>query len=1143
MSLLDTIIEKIKRLRTPSPTLGVAVADDGSGSSIEPGESSVLRADPTTGAILVKDISGGGGGGGTGGATEETLSALNDKVPEPTTTDLAGDASSIPVRVVTGGGIPVTVQNPPPTASAIPGASDAATVTRIVPTGSQPESGSVAVIISTDQPSFGVAAEATLRTRTVGASVGVFVSAESVSPDIHALHTVAVGGATLEAQTDGSQRSKITNGLDDAEVLSADPSGGEPGLVTRNIPSGTQPVSGPLTNAELRASAVPVSIAAGAATIGKVDQGVGGASAWKVDGSGVTLTVADGGGSLTVDDGGSSLTTDTAQLPNALVGGRLDVNVGVSALPSGASTSALQGAGLPAAFTAGGGVKTGLVDALPAGANAIGSVSVSSLPGSPAQEHVTAASPHAARLSDGSAFYKGAVAGDNLGADIRVSSAAVSNANPVPVADAGGSLTVDGTVTETNSSTIATNTGRIPAQGQALASASTPVVLPLAQAAGALALQSQLPAALGAGGGVKIDGSGTPVPVNGTVTANIGTSGSLALAATQTDGTQKAIARGGAKGATVAADITNTAEGTDHQALDVQIYHGGAAKDPTQIRALTGSDVVTANIGTSGALALDATLTGGTQIAIAKGPVSPGAAVGVEKPVLVGGSDGTNAQTINVDANGAVRLQSSGLAGSAAPTRTMQVGGSDGTNLRALKTDASGRPDVTVASGNITADTELAAPATLSDQTSNPTVTSVGTFPSNWDPANAQWNRAQGLANGAQVVALDRSHLGPFGQIIAQPATFISQVTFTYGINTILGTTAASGTGATVDTNAGLLRVQCGTNNAGNASYQVNRPLLYRAGQGMGSIWSAAFTAGLANNTSIAGPSTTAANADGYFFGYKGTSFGIHHYRSGSEVSFTAQASWNGTIPTGFDPTKLNLYDVRYPFLGAGDIFFFIADAATGRLFLVHTIRYANSSTSLQISNPTLRFLARSVNTGNTTNLTILVGSVAAYIVGARHFSGPPFVFNNQKAVTGGAETNVFSARVATTLNGVTNRGAARIRLSTAVGDNGNTITAFLIRNGATLGGSPAFSPYGGSTADNGVTLTNATSMLSFDTAGTTSAGGTPMLNTGCARNAVVPFDLSELDLIMLPGETWTFAANPGANSNCAYFVNGIEEW
>jgi len=109
---------------------------------------------------------------------------------------------------------------------------------------------------------------------------------------------------------------------------------------------------------------------------------------------------------------------------------------------------------------------------------------------------------------------------------------------------------------------------------------------------------------------LRTDPTGTTTqPVSGTVTANIGTSGSLALDATLTDGTQKAIVRGGAKGATVAADVTSTAEGADHQALDVQIYHGGTAINPTTIRALTSSDVVTAAQAT--AANLNATVTQG----------------------------------------------------------------------------------------------------------------------------------------------------------------------------------------------------------------------------------------------------------------------------------------------------------------------------------------------------------------------------------------------------------------------------------------------------------------------------------------------------------------------------------------------------
>jgi hypothetical protein len=67
-------------------------------------------------------------------------------------------------------------------------------------------------------------------------------------------------------------------------------------------------------------------------------------------------------------------------------------------------------------------------------------------------------------------------------------------------------------------------------------------------------LLQKFPSSLGVGGGLKIDGSGTALPISATAL---------------TDGTQKAIVRGGAKGSTTAADITSTAGGSNRQMLDV----------------------------------------------------------------------------------------------------------------------------------------------------------------------------------------------------------------------------------------------------------------------------------------------------------------------------------------------------------------------------------------------------------------------------------------------------------------------------------------------------------------------------------------------------------------------------------------------
>jgi hypothetical protein len=71
--------------------------------------------------------------------------------------------------------------------------------------------------------------------------------------------------------------------------------------------------------------------------------------------------------------------------------------------------------------------------------------------------------------------------------------------------------------------------------------------------------------------------NGGSLTVDGTVTANIGTTNGLALDATLTGGTQKAIVRGGAKGTTTAADVTSTSINANHQALDVNILNANGS--------------------------------------------------------------------------------------------------------------------------------------------------------------------------------------------------------------------------------------------------------------------------------------------------------------------------------------------------------------------------------------------------------------------------------------------------------------------------------------------------------------------------------------------------------------------------------------
>jgi hypothetical protein len=218
----------------------------------------------------------------------------------------------------------------------------------------------------------------------------------------------------------------------------------------------------------------------------------------------------------------------------------------------------------------------------------------------------------------------------------------------------------------------ATFTARINTLGQNTMAASTPIViasdqsavpisaasLPLPSGAATAANQTTLGSqttkindgtttvAVTLANALKVDGSAVTQPVSGTVTANIGTSGALALDATLTGGTQKTRITDGTNDAAVSAANALKVDGsavTQPVSVASLPLPAGAAtaanqttlgnqtskiNDGTTTVAVTlanalkvdGSAVtqpvsgtVTANIGTSGALALDATLTGGTQ--------------------------------------------------------------------------------------------------------------------------------------------------------------------------------------------------------------------------------------------------------------------------------------------------------------------------------------------------------------------------------------------------------------------------------------------------------------------------------------------------------------------------------------------------
>ena len=379
----------------------------------------------------------------------------------------------------------------------------------------------------------------------------------------------------------------------------------------------------------------------------------------------------------------------------------------------------------------------------------------------------------------------------------------------------------------------------------------------------------------------------------------------------------------------------------------------------------------------------------------------------------------------------------------------------------------------------------------------------------------------------------DQSNTSAFGTFETAELTPALQLDFTYGINVQTGTSAVV-TSGTVDTNSSRLRLSTGTNASGAAVFTSRKPARYRPGQGITARFTPLFSTGIANSTQIWG----CGNAtDGYFFGYNGVAFGILHRNAGADT-WIAQSAWNvdkvdGSSGTAFtyNPTFGTPVMIKYPYLGFGNILFFIQNPVTSRWVLVHVIHYANTTASVQTSNPSLNFYGQAVNSGNTSNLVMYCGSIGIFLSGVRSFVGSPkwAMDNNKATIT--TETPLLTIRNAGSYNGLTNRGLIRLNSVSLSSSAGAGAAIFRLKINATLGGTPSYAAVSGTTADGGTSITSGNSVASYDTAGTSVSGGVYQWGMVVDNPNSQVVDLLPYDIFLAPGETGTFS---GFSTNSA---------
>jgi len=235
-----------------------------------------------------------------------------------------------------------------------------------------------------------------------------------------------------------------------------------------------------------------------------------------------------------------------------------------------------------------------------------------------------------------------------------------------------GTLALDATVAKLNS-----------AQGSTTSGETGPLIQGAVTTAAPTYTTAQTsPLSLTTAGALRTDASGSTQPVSGTVTANIGTSGSLALDASVT-GLQ--IAQGsttsGQKGDLVLGAVTTAAPTyTTAQSSPLSLTTAGALRTDASGTTQPVSGTVTANIGTSGSLALNASVTG---LQVAQGSTTSGQSGGLTLgAVTTAAPTYTTAQTspLSLTTGGALRVDAS----AATITVTGTVTANSGTGTRTV---------------------------------------------------------------------------------------------------------------------------------------------------------------------------------------------------------------------------------------------------------------------------------------------------------------------------------------------------------------------------------------------------------------------------------------------------------------------------
>jgi hypothetical protein len=123
------------------------------------------------------------------------------------------------------------------------------------------------------------------------------------------------------------------------------------------------------------------------------------------------------------------------------------------------------------------------------------------------------------------------------------------------------------------------------------------------------------------------------------------------------------------------------------------------------------------------------------------------------------------------------------------------------------------------------------------------------------------------------------------------------------------------------------------------------------------------------------------------------------------------QEDWNRDTVPWFRPQKGNVYQIRAQWLGFGNVEFYVEDPDSGKLVLVHVLKYPNQYDLPSLGNPSLKVGWFNGNVGSTVGTTMEGSSAAGFVEGDLIYHSAPRTHAGEDLAVSTVEQNILTLR------------------------------------------------------------------------------------------------------------------------------------